>query len=88
MMKIFREWLRSDGRINAILLGCIVSCFIRDLITGTYVGLSLPAEPLKPLFSKHFRRLWESPPLPGWLTKWLEKRLQTIVGTHLVQLYK
>jgi hypothetical protein len=30
------------------------------------------------LISKHFRRLQGSPPLLCWLTKRLEKRLQTI----------
>jgi hypothetical protein len=77
-MKLFREWLRSDGLMDAILLGRVVSCFIRDPITGAYVGLSLPAEPLMSLFSKHFRRLWESPAFSSWLTKWLENRFQTI----------
>jgi hypothetical protein len=77
--KIFREWLRSDERISARSLGCIVNYFIRDLITGTSVGLSLSAKPLKPLFSKHFCQPWGSPPLPCWLTEWLERRLQTIL---------
>ena len=83
-----RKWLRSDGWINVILLGYIVSCFIRDLITGTYAGLSLPAELLKSLFSKHFWPLRESPALPGWLTKWLERRLQTIHCTQPPTVYR
>lgn len=61
-----------------MLLGCIVSYFIRDLIAGTYVGFSVPAGPLKSLFSKHFRCLQGSPSLVRWLTEWLERRLQTI----------
>jgi hypothetical protein len=48
------------------------------VVTDAREGLSAPAELLKPLIPKHFRWLWESPSLFGWLTKWLEKRLQTI----------
>jgi hypothetical protein len=48
------------------------------VVTDAREGLSAPAELLKPLISKHFRWLRESPALFGWLTEWLEKRFQTI----------
>jgi hypothetical protein len=36
----------------------------------------------------YFGVLVGSPSFLGWLTEALEKRLQTIVGTHLMEFYK
>jgi len=74
--------------MRAVFSDGIVSGVGWDLITEACVGLSLSAEPLNPLLSKHFRHLRGSPVLASWLTKRLEKRLQTIVSTRLVNLYK
>jgi len=62
----------------AVLLDGIASCFVWDLITGTYPGLSSRANLLDPLISKHFLLLGESPPRLSWLTEWFKKRLQTM----------
>jgi hypothetical protein len=43
---------------------------------------------LRNLIFKGFGALGESPSLASWLTKWLEKRLQTNVRWHLLDLYK
>jgi hypothetical protein len=61
-----------------VLSDGIVSGFVWDLIMEPCVGRSSSAEPLKPLFSKHFRWLQGSSPLVRWLTEWLEQRFQTI----------
>jgi hypothetical protein len=42
----------------------------------------------KPLFLSQFKRILDSPPLPCWLTKRLEKRLQTIDWRQLQFLYR
>jgi hypothetical protein len=78
-----KQAIATMGRMSLSYLSSLHQYWAEKITCSTWinhrqVAHGVEAEPLRSLFLSYFCPLWGSPPLPVWLTKWPERRLQTV----------